>query len=195
VIEAQGLRTWEAYRDVRRTGRGTPLGLRGRQDVWRAVEQFRAGLETSRRFTWRTMCEAVTDRLQGEPTRYDPVIADEAQDLGPSEVRFLLALTDSGADHLLLAMDEGQRIFQRAFSMKSLGLNFQGRSTCLKLNYRTSRQIRELADRVLPGTIRDADETVEQRLTLSRFQGPSPEVRRLPDSEKEFEHLGRWLKV
>ncbi|WP_221091407.1 3'-5' exonuclease [Deinococcus aquaedulcis] len=194
VIEAQGLRTWEAYRDVRRTGRGTPLGLRGRQDVWRAVDHFRAGLETSRRFTWRTMCEAVTDRLQGEPARFDHVIADEAQDLGPSEVRFLLALTDGGSDHLLLAMDEGQRIFQRAFSMKSLGLNFQGRSTCLKLNYRTSRQIRELADRVLPGTIRDADETVEQRLTLSRFQGPAPEVRRLPDSEKEFEHLGRWLK-
>lgn len=194
VIEAQGLRRWEDYREAKRTGRGTPLGARGRQDVWRAAQHVRAALERSGRFTWRTMCDALTDRLQGEPARFDHVIADEAQDLGPSEVRFLLALTGGGNDHLLLAMDEGQRIFQRAFSMKALGLNFQGRSTCLKLNYRTSRQIRELADRVLPGTIRDADETVEQRLTLSRFQGPAPTVLGLPDTEQEFEHLGHWLR-
>lgn len=194
VIEAQGLRRWEEYREAKRTGRGTPLGVRGRQDVWRAAQHVRAGLERRGRFTWRTMCDAVTDGLQGQPARFDHVIADEAQDLGPSEVRFLLALTAGGPDHLLLAMDEGQRIFQRAFSMRALGLNFQGRSTCLKLNYRTSRQIRELADRVLPGTIRDADETVEQRLTLSRFQGPAPTVLGLPDTEQEFEHLGRWLR-
>lgn len=194
VIEAQGLRTWDAYREARRTGRGTPLGVRGRQAVWQAVEHVRAGLAADGRFTWRTMCDAVTDRLQGEPARFDHVIADEAQDLGPSEVRFLLALTAGGPDHLLLTMDEGQRIFQRAYPMKALGLNFQGRSTCLKLNYRTSRQIRELADRVLPGTIRDADERVEQRLTLSRFQGPEPEVLRLADSAQEFEHLGQWLR-
>lgn len=194
VIEAQGLRRWEDYREAKRTGRGTPLGARGRQDVWRAAQHVRAALERSGRFTWRTMCDALTDRLQGQAARFDHVIADEAQDLGPSEVRFLLALTGGGNDHLLLAMDEGQRIFQRAFSMRALGLNFQGRSTCLKLNYRTSRQIRELADRVLPSTIRDADETVEQRLTLSRFQGPAPTVLGLPDTEQEFEHLGHWLR-
>lgn len=195
VIEAQGLRTWEDYRDARRTGRGTPLGLRGRQEVWQVTQAMQAALAEDGRFTWRTLCDAVAARLTGAPARYDHVIADEAQDLGPSELRFLLALTGDAPDHLLLAMDEGQRIYQRAFPMKTLGLNFQGRSTRLKLNYRTSRQIRELADRVLPGTIRDADEAVEQRLTLSRFQGPPPEVVGLPDSEAEFTYLARWLEA
>nr|WP_246581066.1 3'-5' exonuclease [Deinococcus aestuarii] len=194
VIEAQGLRTWEEYRDARRTGRGTPLGVRGRQEVWQVAQEMRAALAADGKFTWRTLCDAVTAGLAGRAPLFDHVIADEAQDLGPSEVRFLLALTGGAADHLLLAMDEGQRIYQRAFSMRALGLNFQGRSTRLKLNYRTSRQIRELADRVLPGTLRDADEAVERRLTLSRFQGPPPTVLHLPNPEAEFAHLGRWLE-
>lgn len=195
VIEAQGLRSWEEYRDVRRTGRGAPLGLRGRLAVWRATQAMLTGLEADARFTWRTMCDAVTARLAGQPPRFDHVIADEAQDLGPSELRFLLTLTGDGPDRLLLAMDEGQRIYQRAFPMRALGLNFQGRAARLKLNYRTSRQIRELADRVLPLTIRDADETVEQRLSLSRFQGPAPEVVGFPDADAELAHLARWLQA
>ncbi|MPY67732.1 ATP-dependent helicase [Deinococcus sp. SDU3-2] len=195
VIEAQGLRNWEAYREARRTGRGTPLGVRQRWDVWQVTQRFRQGLEADGRFTWRTMCDAVTEALSGRPARFDHVIADEAQDLGPSELRFLLTLTGGGTDHLLLAMDEGQRIYQRAFPMKSLGLSFQGRSARLRLNYRTSRQIRELADRLLPGTLRDADDAVEQRLTLSRFQGPEPEIAGLTTPEEEFERVGQWLNA
>ena len=193
VIEAQGLRTWEEYREARRTGRGTPLGARSRREIWRVAEEVRAGLEADGRFTWRTMCDPVTRRLQGQPPRFDHILADEAQDLGPSELRFLLALTAGGADHLMLAQDEGQRIFQRAFPLRPLGLNFQGRSARLKLNYRTSRQIREFADRVLPSTLRDADENVEQRLTLSRFQGPEPTLLALPDREAELQAVGQWI--
>ena len=193
VIEAQGLRTWEDYRETRRTGRGTPLGSRGRQDVWRITEHLRSALAAEHRYTWRTMCDAVTDRLGGQPARFDHIVADEAQDLGPSELRFLLALTGGGTDHLMLVQDEGQRIYQRSFPMKPLGLNFQGRSARLKLNYRTSRQIREFADRVLPATIRDADDQVEQRLTSSRFQGPEPRLLALADTEAEFQAVGRWI--
>lgn len=193
VIEAQGLRSWEEYRDARRTGRGTPLGSRGRQEVWRVAEHLRAGLAADQRFTWRTMCDAVTEALQGTPPRFDHILADEAQDFGPSELRFLLALTGGGPDHLMLVQDEGQRIYVRSFPLRPLGLNFQGRSARLRLNYRTSRQIRELADRVLPSTIRDADDEVEQRLTLSRFQGPEPTLLCLPDREAEFQAVGRWI--
>lgn len=195
VIEAQGLRTWEEYREAKRAGRGTPLGAKSRLEVWQVIECLRQGLEAEGKFTWRTMCDAVTDRLlvSGLPERFDAVIADEAQDLGPAELRFLLALVGGESGKLLLTLDEGQRIYQRAFAFQPLGLNFRGRSARLKLNYRTSRQIRELADRLLPGTIRDADESVEIRLTLSRFQGPAPTLLGLPDSESELRALGEWI--
>lgn len=193
VIEAQGLRTWEEYREARRTGRGSPLGARARGEVWRIMECLRRDLAAERKFTWRTMCDAVTDRLVGQSARFDAVIADEGQDLGPAELRFLLALLGGESGRLLLTLDEGQRIYQRAFPLKSLGLNFQGRSARLKLNYRTSQQIRELADRLLPGMLRDADEEVEGRLSLSRFQGPPAELLAAPDRESELRALGDWV--
>ena len=123
------------------------------------------------------------------------MIADEAQDLGPSELRFLIALTGQGPDRLLLCMDEGQRIYQVGFPLKNLGLNFQGRAARLALNYRTSRQIRAFADQVLPSTLKDADDEVETRLTLSRFTGPEPEVFRASSPDLELQHVGGWLKA
>ena len=193
VIEAQGLLSWEEYREARRAGRGTPLGARGRREVWQVTQCLCAGLAADGKFTWRSMCDAVTERLHGQPARFDAVIADEGQDLGPAELRFLLALLGGETGRLMLTLDEGQRIYQRAFPMKPLGLNFQGRSARLKVGYRTSQQIRELADRLLPGTIRDADEGVETRLTLSRFQGPAPTLLALKDSEAELLALGAWI--
>lgn len=194
VIEAQGLRTWEEYREVRRTGRGTALGARGRAEVWHITECFKRGLRADGMFTWRTLCDAVTDAMAGRPARFDHVIADEGQDLGPAELRFLLALVGGETGRFLLTLDEGQRIYQRAFSLRSLGLNFQGRSARLKLNYRTSQRIRALADRLLPGVVRDADDEVEGRLTLSRFQGPAPELLAAPDVDAEFRALGEWVR-
>jgi len=195
VIEAQGLRSWPEYRDVKRTGRGTPLGVRQRHAVWQVVERFRHNLQAEGRFTWRTICDQVTAHGAGQAALFDHVIADEAQDLGPSELRLLLSLTTPGTDQLLLAMDEGQRIYQTAFPFKALGLNFQGRSARLKLNYRTSQQIRALADRVLPTTLRDADEQLEPRLTRSRFEGPEPEIFKAATAEQEFQQVGRWLRA
>ena len=50
---------------------------------------------------------------------------------------------------LFLAGDLGQRIFQQPFSWKALGVDIRGRSRTLRINYRTSHQIRMQADRLL----------------------------------------------
>ncbi len=45
------------------------------------------------------------------------------------------------------------------------------------MNYRTSHQIRQMADRLLPPVIRDVDNREEERKgTISVFDGPVPEV-------------------
>jgi hypothetical protein len=45
--------------------------------------------------------------------------------------------------------DLGQRIFQQPFSWKAIGVDIRGRSRTLRINYRTSHQIRMQADRLL----------------------------------------------
>jgi hypothetical protein len=62
------------------------------------------------------------------------------------ELRFLEAIAPSTPNALFFAGDIGQRIIQQPFSWKSLGVNVHGRSATLKVNYRTSHQIREAAD-------------------------------------------------
>ena len=78
-------------------------------------------------------------------------------------------------DSLFFAGDLGQRIFQQPFSWKRVGVDVRGRSHTLNINYRTSHQIREQADRLLPTAVADVDGNVEERRgTISVFH------RRLP---------------
>jgi hypothetical protein len=54
-------------------------------------------------------------------------------------------------------------------------VDVRGRSQTLKVNYRTSHQTREAADRLLPKTVRDVDGLEEERFgTVSVFNGPDP---------------------
>lgn len=45
---------------------------------------------------------------------------------------------------------------QQPFSWKALGVDVHGLSVTLGVNYRTSHQIREAADRLIPGPVSDA---------------------------------------
>jgi superfamily I DNA/RNA helicase len=121
---------------------------------------------------------------------FDHVVVDEAQDLGIAELRLMVAITpDDGVDRLFFAGDLGQRIFQQPFSWRELGVDVRGRSRALKVNYRTSQQIRQAADGLLPTTVRDVDgEEADRRGTISAFEGPLPEVR-LAKSEHEERQL------
>jgi hypothetical protein len=78
----------------------------------------------------------------GKALGYDFVVVDEAQDLSMAEARFLAAMAGGKPDGLFFTGDLGQRIFQQPFSWKAMGIDVRGRSHGLKINYRTSHQIR-----------------------------------------------------
>src|SRR6185295_6122965 len=120
---------------------------------------------------------------------------DEAQDVGIAQLRFLAALGGSRPNALFFAGDLGQRIFQQPFSWKALGVDVRGRSKTLRVNYRTSHQIREQADRLLGPEIADADDNREDRRhTVSVFNGPPPEIRTFQSAFEESEAIGGWLR-
>ena len=93
-------------------------------------------------------------------------------------------------DRLFFAGDRGQRIFQPPFSWKALGVDVRGRSTTLEVNYRTSHQIREAADRLLPSAVQDMDGGAEARKgTVLVFDGARPQVLKLDDEAAEREAI------
>jgi mRNA-degrading endonuclease RelE of RelBE toxin-antitoxin system len=78
--------------------------------------------------------------------------------------RFLAALGGDRPQSLFFSGDLGQRIFQQPFSWSSLGVQIRRRSKTLRINYRTSHQIRSQADRLLDPEISDVDGNTERQL-------------------------------
>ena len=111
-----------------------------------------------------------------------------------AQLRFLAALAGGRPNGLFFAGDLGQRIFQQPFSWKELGVDVRGRSQTLRINYRTSHQIRTQADRLLDPEISDVDGNLEERKgTVSVFNGPQPAVQALENEEAESSSVSDWL--
>lgn len=195
VVDAWQLRSWEDYRDVSRLGRKTRIGGKQRESLWAIFDRVRGGLAERGLVTWSDVFGRLTDSFaQGGPRPYDFAVIDEAQDLGVAEARFFAALAAGRGDGLFFAGDLGQRIFQQPFSWKALGLDVRGRSFTLRINYRTSHQIRMHADRLLPATISDVDGNTEgRRGTVSMFDGPPPMVIACSDIDDERGVVAGWI--
>lgn len=196
VVDAWQLRSWDEYRDVSRLGRKTRIGGKQRETLWAIFERVREGLAARGIVTWSDVFGRLTDSMtnDGKPP-YAFAVIDEAQDLGVAEARFFAAMASGRADGLFFAGDLGQRIFQQPFSWKALGLDVRGRSYTLRINYRTSHQIRIHADRLLPATVSDVDGNTEgRRGTVSIFDGPPPTVVACKDADHECHIVGSWIQ-
>lgn len=195
VVDAWQLGSSEAYRDVARLGRKTRLREAQRQALWNIFDGVRKGLAGRKLVTQADAYSQLATRLTADVRPpYDFVVVDEAQDLSVPQLRFVAALGHNRPNALFFAGDLGQRIFQLPFSWRSLGVDIRGRSAILRINYRTSHQIRVQADRLLGRHVADVDGNIEDRSgTVSVFNGPEPVIRTLDSRDEESEAVGRWL--
>jgi hypothetical protein len=70
-------------------------------------------------------------------------------------------------------------------------LDIRGRSRTLRVNYRTSHQIRTRADRLLGPVVTDVDGNREHRSgTVSVFNGPPPTIHSLKSDSEEIKTVG-----
>jgi len=99
-----------------------------------------------------------------------------------------------GKNDTLLCGDSGQRIFNSRTSLLSCGLDVRGRSTQLKINYRTTQQIRRFADSLFADTEADADGDPLSRDAVSILNGPAPRVVAFASIADEISGLAEWLE-
>jgi superfamily I DNA/RNA helicase len=196
VVDARQLRSWEEYRDVRRLGRKTRLAESQRAVLWSVFEHVRSVLQAAKLVTRAAMFTALAGKLRTSPRPvFDHVVVDESQDLGIPELRFLAALGATRPNGLFFTGDLGQRIFQQPFSWIDQGVDVRGRSTRLRVNYRTSHQIRRQADLLLGSELSDVDGVVEERKgTISAFNGVPPTVAIAKSVDDERKAVATWLK-
>ena len=195
VVDAWRVKDAAGYAVVPRLGRRNRLGARQRDALWPVFAAAAQAIKAKGAMTWAGVFHALADHYESKAHKpFSHIVVDEAQDLGVPELRLLSVLAPAGADRLFFAGDLGQRIFQQPFSWKALGADVRGRSVTLKVNYRTSQQIREASDRLLPPTVRDADGQEEDRKgTISVFQGPQPAVVLSTDEAAEIRQIADFI--
>jgi superfamily I DNA/RNA helicase len=195
IVDAWQVEDWESYRDVGRLGRKTRLAEAQRALLWTIFDQVKIRLKEQRLTTWAGLfVDLATAIMRLKHPPFDVTVVDESQDVSPSQLRFLGALGGGRPDALFFAGDLGQRIFQQPFSWKSVGVDIRGRSRNLRVNYRTSHQIRMQADRLLGREVADVDgNTEDRRGTVSVFNGQLPTISQSVNEAEEIDGVASWL--
>jgi superfamily I DNA/RNA helicase len=195
VVDPWQLESWEAYRDVVRLGRKTRLPEAQRTVLWSIFERVRAELKRRKLISYAELFSSLAAAVaKNKNVIFDFAVVDEAQDISVAHIRFFAALGGGRPNALFFAGDLGQRIFQQPFSWKALGVDIRGRSRTLRVNYRTSHQIRTQADRLLGPVVTDIDGNSEDRSdTVSVFNGPAPTICSIKNESEEIKAVGKWI--
>lgn len=135
--------------------------------------------------------------------QYDGVLIDEGHDFAPQWLKLVAQMVNPDTNSLLVMYDDAQSIYGRnqrgKFSFKQLGIQAQGRTTILKINYRNTQEVLKLAsgiakDLLLPTTT-DEDSVPLVAPISSGRHGPEPIVIKLPSLREEAEYIANHLKT
>jgi hypothetical protein len=89
------------------------------------------------------------DRKKVPSGQYDAVLIDEGHDFRPEWLKLVVQMVDPISNSLMVLYDDAQSIYEHTkkqkFSFKSLGIQAQGRTTILKINYRNTQEILNVA--------------------------------------------------
>ena len=198
VVQANGIETAADYLKVSRVGRGRTLSRPERGRVWRVFEGFVQALKDRGKREWLNVIQETRRHLERTKPAlpYRAVVVDEAQDFHPEEWRLIRAIVPTSSNDLFLVGDAHQRIYGQKVVLRNCGINIQGRSSRLRVNYRTTEQIRAWATAMLEGVeIDDLDGAREEEQGYtSLLTGPIPDVRHFANQSEELKYLGKAVK-
>jgi len=133
------------------------------------------------------------DRKQIPSGQYQAVLIDEGHDFAPEWLKLVTQMVDPTTNSLLVLYDDAQSIYERArskqFSFKSVGIQAQGRTTILKINYRNTKQILQTASLVAADLL-TAEEKDDDGIPLLKpiscgREGEAPIIIKLPTLRDE----------
>ena len=194
VIVSQEALSLEKYIKASRNGRGTRLDRKKRMFVWKVLDAYQNLMKENQiRDINMAMYESrkLLEAAGGKP-RYAHVIVDEAQDFSDSAYRLLRAL--AGEEHpndLFIVGDSHQRIYRNRPTLSKCGINVRGRSSILRINYRTTEEIRKYAFALLNGIsfddLDDGSDLGDRCQSLTH--GLKPDVKMFKDAGEELQFI------
>ncbi|WP_296449128.1 DEAD/DEAH box helicase [Rhodoferax sp. UBA5149] len=143
------------------------------------------------------------DRKQIPSGQYQAVLIDEGHDFAPEWLRLVTQMVDPTTNSLLVLYDDAQSIYERSrskqFSFKSVGIQAQGRTTILKINYRNTKQILQTASLIAKDLL-TADDKDDDGIPLLKpiscgRDGEAPLIIRLPNLRAEATKIADLLNA
>lgn len=197
VVLPQGCETAEQYMRASRIGRGGQLARSVRKSIWPVFAEYRAQLQADNR---REPEEAFREACQ-LLERENPVlgvrsmVVDEAQDISASAYALIRAAVRSAENDLFIVGDAHQRIYRHKVVLSRQGIEVRGRSHALRINYRTTDEIRQWACAQLEGCeVDDLDGNADSlRGYRSLTHGDAPDVITSSSVSDDLGHIKKLL--
>ncbi len=198
VILPLGCETAEDYMRVSRIGRGGQLGRAKRKAIWPVFAEYRAQLHSANlrepEEAFREACTLLNE--QGAELGIRCMIVDEAQDISAASFKLIRAAVPEAENDLFIVGDAHQRIYRHKVVLGRVGIEVRGRSRRLRVNYRTTDEIRRWACAQLEGCeIDDLDGNVD---TLKGYRslthGDVPDVITSNSVMDDIEHTRSVLQ-
>ncbi|MDR2437092.1 MAG: UvrD-helicase domain-containing protein [Endomicrobium sp.] len=193
VVTFNNAFTKKDYLLAPRVGRGTRLDRNKREEVWSVFEEYRKILQEEKVRDIETAlyeCLQISDKHQNDPY-YSSIVVDEAQDLSMNAFRFLRSL--AGPEHnndIFIVGDTHQRIYKHKVVLGKSGINIVGRSSILRLNYRTTEETRKFAYAILKGiSFDDMDAGIDTGVSQSLTHSVPPVVKNFKNVKKEAQYI------
>lgn len=199
VVQAQEAYTKDKYIKATRIGRGLRLDRIKRMKVWEVFEEYMNLMDERKlRDSEFAMyeCRIILEK-QFSVGRYEHIIVDEGQDLSPSAFRLIRALAgEMHQNDIFVVGDAHQRIYRNKAILSKCGINVRGRARKLRINYRTTEEIRKYAFALLKGvSFDDMDEDYDDGDNCqSLTHGEKPVIQRFNTPEEELEYIVKEIK-
>jgi hypothetical protein len=193
VILYNNVRSFSEYARTSRVGRGKPISRLQRKALWDLFEKYNKYKAESGYIDKDEVYNRLTDYFSESDNKpYAHCIADELQDLSNVELRFIRSLVEEKKNDLFLVGDPLQRIYDRKIYFSKAGINIRGnRSKRLRINYRTSEEIKKLAFSVIydiPFSDFDGEEESKNGY-VSLFHGDVPIYQTFKSKDEEIEFI------
>ena len=195
-----GIDNEESYLTAVRSGRKR-IGRKQRKQLWKVFAEFQRELAKRNMLTFEGVVHQARLAVeQGKFPKYRYVLVDELQDFGLEALRLIAAMSpikEELPNPLCVVGDGHQRLYGNVpIALSRAGIEVRGRSRRLKINYRTSEQIRLLAHGLLTNMeIDDLDGGTETTIgDRSVFRGPDPQVEVCDSEESAAKAVTAWVK-
>ena len=198
VIQGNSISTREEYLSVSRIGQRTRLTRPQRDQVWDVFDEYKRNLSAIGKMEWVDMIRQTRLYLQSKNISlpYKAIIVDETQDFHQEDLKLIRQMAPSGQNDLFFVGDAHQRIFGKPVTLSRCGINIKGRSSKLKINYRTTEEIRNWSLRILNGEqLDDLDGgTDTDKDYKSLLHGMKPDVQKFSSLSDERKFIVNHIK-